>query len=147
MAPGMRLVWNTYPSWVYFVSPGQIAWLNWSWDLSVSTRAIPAAFQYRALASSATATKAPPIPAARAPIPIFRNCPSNVPTFSKIWAAPAIPGSITPRIPRPTITFLTGILLRPTRALADDDELAALGAQIGLDDEQVDTAHHVLAIA
>jgi len=38
------------------------------------SRAIPAAFQYTAEASSATDTKVAPIPAARAPIPIFKNC-------------------------------------------------------------------------
>jgi hypothetical protein len=36
----------------------------------------PAGFQYGALASSATATKASPIPRALAPTPILRNSPA-----------------------------------------------------------------------
>src|SRR2546426_101039 len=66
-APGMRLKWNTYPTWSKDRSAGQLAWLRESSDLSDSMRAIPAAFQNSAVASSATPTKAPPMAAARAP--------------------------------------------------------------------------------
>src|SRR5262245_17487582 len=128
------------------MSASQIAWLNWSCERSASMRAIPAAFQYRALASSATATKAPPMAEARAPTAIFKNCPSNVPTFSKIWAPPAILGSIAPSRPKAAIVFFTWFRLRPA-ALANDDELTALRAGVRLDHEHVHAAHHVLAVA
>src|SRR5437762_2125281 len=111
-------------------------------------RAIPAAFQNTAVASSATATNAPPMPAPRAPTLIFRNWPPNVPTFSKM-SARASPGASSEARPASAISFFTFIppSLYRTRRSADDDELAALGAPAGLHGEQVDPAHHVLPVA
>src|SRR5258706_15634418 len=109
-------------------------------------RAMPAAFQNRDDASSATPTNAPPMAAARAPTPILRNWPSNVPTFSKILAAPATPGIRNPARARTAMVFLT-ISSFATSRLADDDELAALRTLIGIHGEDVDPAHDVLAIA
>src|SRR5439155_5995465 len=109
-------------------------------------RAMPAAFQNSAVASSATPTKAPPIASARAPTPIFRNCPSNVPTFSKILAASETPGTSRPASPSAHAVLFT---LDPSFGpmLADHHETTALGALLGLDGEQVDPAHDVLAVA
>src|SRR5882672_2549165 len=107
-------------------------------------RAIPAAFQNTELASSATPTKAPPMPAARAPMAIFRNWPSNVPTFSKISAA-ASPGRTTPRTASAARNLFT--TRPPSAGLADDDEPAPLRAVVRVDREHVDPAHHVLAVA
>src|SRR5215475_6719875 len=108
-------------------------------------RAIPAAFQNTALGSSETPTNAPPIPSARAPTGIFRNCPPNVPTFSKMLAAPAIPGSRSPARPSVQTAFLTISLLR-SPGLTDDDELATLSSFLRIDREEVDTAHDVLPV-
>src|SRR5262245_46578570 len=92
-------------------------------------RAIPAQFQNRDDASSATPTKAPPIPAGLAPTPILRNWPSKVPTFSKMLAASETAGTTSPRSPSAaTILFTLDILLR-ARGLADHAESAALSSR------------------
>src|SRR5262249_2571010 len=122
-------------------------WLRLSSDLLGSIRAIPAAFQNTALASSATATNALPIPAARAPTSIFKNWPSNVPTFSKISAAPANPGSNTASPPRVTINLFTEASFIPTPGLANDDKPATLLTQIRVDNEHIDPAHHILTVS
>src|SRR5262245_33975545 len=62
--------------------------MAWLMDTTLPLRReMPAGFQNTAEASSATAVKAPPIPTARAPIPIFRNWAPVVPTLSKALAA------------------------------------------------------------
>src|SRR5215831_10175904 len=108
-------------------------------------RAMPAAFQNTAVASSAMATYAPPMPAPRAPTLIFRNCPPNVPTFSKMsaWASP---GSNSATSPTSAIRLFTIVPPYAPRS-ADEDELAALRAPLGRHREQVDPAHHVLPVA
>src|SRR5580765_1801794 len=108
-------------------------------------RAMPAAYQNTAVASSATATNAPPMPAPRAPTPSLRNCPPNVPTFSKM-AACASPGSSNATSPVSAISLFT---MDPpyVRRSADDDELAALGALARIHGEQVDAARDILPIA
>src|SRR5207237_7440966 len=109
-------------------------------DLFDSMRAIPAAFQYSAVASSATATNAPPMPEARAPTSIFRNWPSNVPTFSKILAAPAIAGISIPIRPQAARTRFTSSPPSFTATLADDDKVPALRALTRIHREEVDAA-------
>src|SRR5574341_748174 len=110
-------------------------------------RAMPAAFQNTELASSATPTKAPPIAAARAPTAILRNCPSKVPTFSKMLAAPAIPGVRIPIRPRTATVVLTFFLLRSPRLANDHEPATLLALRPRLDREQVDPAHDILAVS
>src|SRR5678816_4317669 len=144
-APGMRFMWKTYPACVNWMSAGNTAWLKESTDFSGSMRATPPAFQKIELASSATPTNAPPMPSARAPTGSLRNCPPNVPTFSKMLAAPAIPGSNSPARPSVQTAFLTISLLR-SPGLTDDDELATLSSFLRIDREEVHAAHDVLPV-
>src|SRR3989442_7170297 len=84
--------------------------------------------------------------AARAPTLILRNWPSNVPTFSKMLAAPAAEGTSAPTRPRTAMILL--ISIPPARPrLADDDESSALSAFRGIHGEDVDAADDVLAVA
>src|SRR5262245_37959179 len=106
---------------------------------------MPAAFQNTEVASSAIATYAPPMPAPRAPTLIFRNWPPNVPTFSKMSAC-ASPGTSNAASPASAISLFTIVPPYAPRS-TDDDKLAALDATLGRDREQVDPAHHVLAVA
>src|SRR5262245_41873130 len=106
---------------------------------------MPAAFQKTDVASSAMATYAPPMPAPRAPTLIFRNCPPNVPTFSKMsaWASP---GSNSAASPASEISLFTIVPPYAPRS-ADENEFAALRASLARHREQVDPAHHVLPVA
>src|SRR5437868_3886338 len=86
------------------------------------------------------------MPSARAPTPIFRNWPSNVPTFSNMLAAPARPGMAIPIRHRATMIFFTVSSFSPCPS-ADDDELAALRSLTRLDHEDIDPADDVLPVA
>src|SRR5258706_375721 len=109
-------------------------------------RAMPAQFQNSAVASSATATNAPPMAAARAPTATLSCWPSKVPTFSKMLAAQDTAGINIPARPKAATIFFTGFPPPPDR-LTNDDESSALRTLARLDHEDVDAADDVLPVA
>src|SRR5439155_4893262 len=142
--PGIHLMLNTYAAWSKRISAGHEVWFNVTdWPES---RAMPAGFQYTAVASSASATYASPIAAARAPTPIFSDWPPRVPTFSNICAPSAVSGRS-----RQTATInvrMTECLLDSPGTVgnrrpfsSDDDESADLLAQLRVDRVEVNAAH------